>query len=434
MKIVGEAQPELPLTRSNRWDDLPSAKVKRPKKSDPFSWAYTYTGYSVDFAIQALLRLGVTRKAMVLDPFVGSGTSLLACSLLGCGGHGVDISPFSLLLSRSRIAWRPDERLVFKYLKTKSSTHEDRHSSKDVLRPNDASYVEGVVQAICKGRSVTPQTLWRKLMNDTTGRFDSEVVALLSMALGARDSTRLEKGSNPIWYRRVESQTESSQASLRISAANWAKTISHDLLSAPEAGRKDITIQQHDFTTLKTTKRYDLCLTSPPYMNRLDYVVAHLPELSVLQHLIPFNLDQLRSDMIGTTRAVRKYHTEQTEGWGDRCRETLNSIYNHASYASQRYYYHIHADYFRRLSATILQLARLMKDRAEGIVVLQDSFYKDIKIPTPQICAEMLNNAGFESSIVRTTSVKAHMGRLSPAQTLYAPEKILGESVVYFSR
>jgi len=254
------------------------------------------------------------------------------------------------------------------------------------------------------------------------------------MALGARDSTRLEKGSNPIWYRRVESQTESSQASLRISAANWAKTISHDLLSAPEAGRKDITIQQHDFTTLKTTKRYDLCLTSPPYMNRLDYVVAHLPELSVLQHLIPFNLDQLRSDMIGTTRAVRKYHTEQTEGWGDRCRETLNSIYNHASYASQRYYYHIHADYFRRLSATILQLARLMKDRAEGIVVLQDSFYKDIKIPTPQICAEMLNNAGFESSIVRTTSVKAHMGRLSPAQTLYAPEKILGESVVYFSR
>ena len=434
LKVEPETQAELPLSRAGRWDALPSTKIKRPKRGDPFAWAYTYTSYSVDFAIQALLRLGASKKTLVLDPFVGSGTTLLACSLIGCSGLGIDISPFSLLLSRTRTAWRPDERLVSKYLKANPSLDNQNASATHILSARDASYVNGVIRAMCKYQAIRPDALWCKLLNDTKGHFDSEAVTLLSLTLGARTSAHVEKGSNPIWYKKIAEASATSESSLRDATIACARSICRDLLGASEGFRKNIRMQQHDFVTLNSTRLYDLCLTSPPYINRLDYVVAHLPELSVLQHLVPFNLDQLRNGMIGTTKIVQKYTSTAAPEWGELCKQTLENIYNHSSYASRRYYYHIHTDYFRRLSEATFSLARVMQRRSEGILVLQDSFYKDLKIQTPQICLEMLNNAGFSATIVRTTVVKAHMGRLSPAQTLYAPQKTLGESVIYFER
>ncbi len=428
-----EPQAELPLSRPGTWDALPSTKVKRPKNGAPFAWAYTYTSYSVDFAVQALLRLGASNATAVLDPFVGSGTTTLACSLLGCNGIGIDISPFSLLLSRARTAWRPDDQLVFKYLRAKPISRGRNFPAPHIFGARDDSYIDAAIHTMCKYRALAPAELWRKLLNDSKGRFDTEAVTLLSLALGARTSALLEKGSNPIWYRKT-SGPMTRDTPLRDAAIEWAHSICRDLLSAPEGYRKDIALQQCDFVSFMPKRQYSLCLTSPPYINRLDYVVAHLPELSFLQHLIPFNLNQLRNDMIGTTKVVHKYGATVSSEWGELCKLTLRNIYNHSSYASRRYYYHIHADYFRRLSEVAFSLSRVMQRRSQGIIVLQDSFYKDLKIPTPQICSQMLDNAGFSSRIVRTTIVKAHMGRLSPAQTLYAPQKTLGESVIHFQR
>src|SRR6202012_3153558 len=107
----------------------------------------------------------------------------------------------------------------------------------------------------------------------------------------------------------------------------------------------------------RTEGSFDICLTSAPYLNRLDYVVAHLPELAVLGYLVPIEIDKLRSLMIGTTKIVSKGDTAIPDQWGKLCKITLNSIQNHSSYASKRYYYHTYRHYFEKLYEALKNLS-----------------------------------------------------------------------------
>jgi hypothetical protein len=116
------------------------------------------------------------------------------------------------------------------------------------------------------------------------------------------------------------------------------------------------------------------------------------------------------------------------------CFDALSSVRHHKSYASAHYYYHTYYSYFERLYASVVKLASLMARNGRGVIVLQDSFYKDVLIPTPLVCAEMLRSQSCSAEVVKTASVRIHMGRMSPKQNAYAPQKTLGESLIYFER
>lgn len=72
-----------------------------------------------------------------------------------------------------------------------------------------------------------------------------------------------------------------------------------------------------------SNEKYDICLTSPPYLNRLDYVVAHIPELTVLNVFLKFSIPDLKSMMIGTTKINEKNYGEPPSVWGRYCNEVL---------------------------------------------------------------------------------------------------------------
>ena len=64
-------------------------------------WIYPYRGKFHPQMVRALLNiLGVRQGSLVLDPFVGSGTTALEASLLGADVVGIDISPLCVLLTR----------------------------------------------------------------------------------------------------------------------------------------------------------------------------------------------------------------------------------------------------------------------------------------------------------------------------------------------
>src|SRR5207247_8814911 len=64
-------------------------------------WIYPYRGKFHPQMVRALLNiLGARRGSLVLDPFVGSGTTALESSLLWANFIGVDISPLCLMLTR----------------------------------------------------------------------------------------------------------------------------------------------------------------------------------------------------------------------------------------------------------------------------------------------------------------------------------------------
>ena len=68
-------------------------------------WIYPYRGKFHPQMVRALLNiLGVRSGSLVLDPYVGSGTTALEASLLGIDCVGVDVSPLCVLLTRVKTA------------------------------------------------------------------------------------------------------------------------------------------------------------------------------------------------------------------------------------------------------------------------------------------------------------------------------------------
>jgi hypothetical protein len=352
----------------------------------------------------------------------------------GCPATGIDISPFSALLARGRVATSVDVERVRAYLEYDFTAQPHPGRQRAVLAKSEFAYARAVVQKMCDARRRPNRTLFQDMLADDVGDYDSEVVSLLSLAIASRDCATLERGTNPIWYRYPSlTSRRPRHVNLPTAAARWANTITTDLLSSPTILRKGHRLRVEDFTTLVSSgPAFDLCLTSPPYLNRLDYVVAHLPELSILQLIHPVNLNELRRDMIGTTKISRKTDDDVPKEWGGICHRTIRSIGSHPSYASRRYYYHTYYQYFDKLHRSLRTLRSMMRPSSKGIIVLQDSYYKDVQVPTAQICVEMMQSLSFTAAIVRTTSVRTNMGRISPTQTAYAPNKTLQECLVYF--
>jgi site-specific DNA-adenine methylase len=72
-----------------------------PNKFEPIhNWYYFKEGYSKQLVDVIIDKFGLNENSMVLDPFCGSGTSLLTCKQRGIKSIGFDVSPFFVFISK----------------------------------------------------------------------------------------------------------------------------------------------------------------------------------------------------------------------------------------------------------------------------------------------------------------------------------------------
>src|SRR3954452_4165537 len=72
---------------------------------------HPYLGKFVPQLVEVFLRRLFEPGMRVLDPFAGSGTTLVECSTFGAHCSGVDVSAFNVLLARVKTARHDVERL-----------------------------------------------------------------------------------------------------------------------------------------------------------------------------------------------------------------------------------------------------------------------------------------------------------------------------------
>jgi DNA modification methylase len=371
---------------------------------------------------------------VVLDPFCGAGTTVIAAAKHGNPVIGVDLDPFSSLLSRAAIATNADLNKVASLLETSKNSDSINfpEEARELFSEADLAYAASLFTRLNRALNVNGSGILGNLLDDPSGLLDSEVIALTAIGVAANESARVVRGSNPVWYRRpIAGEPKRPDATLASATKAAMHIIMKDLKDLqPRLTRREARIFNADSRTLDLPdSSIDLVLTSPPYLNRLDYVVNHLAPLALLNGLIDFSLDSMRKEMIGTTKIVDKGRPPSPE-WGPLCLETLNRIASHPSKASQTYYYWNFDRYFRDLSTIITLLRRVCKKGARGLIVIQNSYYKDLVIPVPEIIIEMGRSVGLSVRVVRREAARTHLGTINPHQMGHAPKKILQESVL----
>lgn len=125
--------------------------LERPKETNK-SWSadsgahgwHRYVGRFPAQLVRAIINyFDLKEEDLLLDPFCGSGTTLVESRLLGVPAIGIEISPLSALISRTKSSFPEDIQEISNYIEEYESFYNDRYMSflgeRDI---NDFSYEE----------------------------------------------------------------------------------------------------------------------------------------------------------------------------------------------------------------------------------------------------------------------------------------------------
>ena len=302
--------------------------------------------------------LKLSPGALVIDPWNGSGTSAAACVRFGVSCQGYDINPVMVHIGRARVA--------------------------SIVDFDEAGeLISSVEEIIGTARCVDIQTVGSAFRELPVGKESAHSVAIAALFPYARGLLSVSKTKNPSWFKRGATFGELSLGKDEF-FASWRLLLGNVSLwrSTQEDPRGvAISIERGDSRKCLGHKdAFDGVLTSPPYLTRLDYVQATLPELLLLEGFdtVP-DLQRLRRSMLGSPlTSDRPAHS--MERLPTDIRTLLNRIGAHSSKASASYYYRFFSTYFVDLHASRRNIANVLTGGAWGCMVVQSSHYKEIEV------------------------------------------------------
>jgi tRNA G10 N-methylase Trm11 len=415
--------------QNGNWELTSSPKPTAQDKQVFGKFASVYASFSQIFALDALKNLARRPNDVVLDPYSGVGTTLAAANSLGLRSHGFDLSPFSVTLSKLRFSTAIQERRFLELIDNNTNTPKADFFSEVTTALFSKSDLYLLASLLPKVSRESGRDWLRSALENPDAIWTENAYVFFCTVVAANKSANVATGSNPVWIRKLLEGEPLAQSNLEV----LAKQFFQKLRAIEINGNAPVpSVQLADARAMPIeSDTIDIALFSPPYLNRLDYFVTNFPANMVLCDVADRDSERIRRDMIGSTKISRKGSSPYPIG--KYCQSLLNEIWNHESKASRTYYYWNFVEYIRSTYEVSQELRRVIKQDGRGAIVIQDSFYKDIRVLTHQIIIESLLAQGFACEIVRRETVKGHMGRMSPTQLSYANEKTLYEYVIAFS-
>jgi hypothetical protein len=389
-----------------------------------------YAGFAANFVGDLLSLLDVTDKDLVLDPWNGSGTTTLVSSQAGVRSIGIDLNPVMAVISKGRL--QPErERLLAIAEAEKLLTPAPQRSyvrRTDPLlnwfTPGSVSRVRELVARI--SRSPDRDAL------DLGAISVLECHLLTAAFVSIRQLAKPFLGSNPTWIRSAKATDDLVRVTWRALAATFLANVSNMAMSPVAADTNPhLVIADSAATTLNEPA--SVIITSPPYCTRIDYAVATRLELSLLG-MSSTDQDLLRRQMLGTTTVPRQSTSNRADLLSATARAVLRQVETHPSQASSTYYVKWLAQFMSQYEKSMNAVTHMAVPGARAALVVQDSYYKNVRIDLAQITEEICSRLGWELSARRDFYVPKTMAGLNTPSRAYRTDFSAVESLLIFKK
>jgi hypothetical protein len=261
---------------------------------------HPYLGKFIPQLVEALLGRYVNAGGRVLDPFAGSGTTLVQALESGHDAVGGDIAAFNCLLIRVKTA-RYNEFTLEKELRDACSRLEEtRPGARPSVRP---SVRPPYLDEWFAPRAAAELLFWREIASDYE-HSDVLRVVLARAARSARLTTHFDLDfprtpqREPYWcykHKRECRPIDRAEHFLRRYALDTLRRIK--LFARVRARRCEATVLHGDARELDWGRGLDAVITSPPYPGLIDYHEQHRYAYELL------GLDDLRERELGAAAA-----------------------------------------------------------------------------------------------------------------------------------
>ena len=321
----------------------------------------------------------------VLDPMMGSGTTIVEALLEGRRGIGLDIDPLALRVSQAKtIPMRIDD-LQDIGLKVISHAQDllANNSIEKLLQKFDSRTKEFIdywfypntqreLAALVLAIQTVEVSLLRRFLELT---FSSIIVTKSGGVSRARDLAH----SRPHLDKEKHPKNALEQFSLRLqkNIKSMAHLDTKGALAAPLPG---------DARSMPLRDEViDLIVTSPPYANAIDYMRAHKFPLVWLGESV-VNLTELRARYIGSEKINGAQYAELP----DKTESIIRQLEKQDRKKSS-----ILRKYFTEMQAVLAEMYRVLRKDSPAIVVVGPSMMRGIDVQTHHCLAEIAQETGF---------------------------------------
>ena len=255
---------------------------------------HPYLGKFIPQLVEELLRRHVATGGRVLDPFAGSGTTLVQALESGHGATGVDLAAFNCLLMRVKTA-RVDPQALEHELRDALDRFE-RGEGSPAAKPS--SYVT----AWFAPQAAEELLAFRSLIGEYE-HADVLRVILARAARSARLTTHFDLDfpaspqCEPYWCHKHKRECRPVERAAHFLRRYTLDTLARLKQFAQVRGEGDALVLHGDAREVDAGDGYDAVVTSPPYPGLIDYHEQHRYAYELLE------LDDLRDRELGAAAA-----------------------------------------------------------------------------------------------------------------------------------
>jgi DNA modification methylase len=387
------------------------------KRLPVYDW-YSYKhSFSRDLVIKLIEENHLNGEDKILDPFCGSGTTLLASKEIGIPVQGIAILPLSVFISNSKLL-RYDKSHI------KNAINE----IKDLFQKCDKYHEinDGKRDLLIKffpEETLDKVLFIRGWIND---KDDDQInhfflTALLSI-LEDVSYTRKDGGFLRVLKGKKITDLKSvylSKLYKMVRDIEFINNLPNTDAEAIEGDARKTMFEQTSFSAV---------ITSPPYPNRHDYTRVYLLELvtgfiDTQEEIKTLRYHSVRSHV----EARRKFIAEDYN-----LPNTLNAILQRLEEISlpNRQIIKMLEGYFEDMHLVLKEIKRLLRPNSKVAFIIGDVRYGGIKVPVGDILITLGNNIGLEFK----EKITARMRGNSPQQMKKYGRDPIEENILIWER
>ena len=393
-------------------DSLSTSPCKRPSyRSGAFTdnmklplhrWFRYSAGFSAEWAEEVILNVSQGEKIKVLDPFCGSGTTLLAAAKCGSFSVGFETHPFVARIASIKTTTHIDLKLLEQCSEAvvlragELRTSRTKSSSPLITRCYDL----GTLSSLEALRHAYVELELEGKLGDVGDHIWLAITCILRECSGVGTAQ---------WQYVLPNKTKSKVREPIEAFRSRIQMFLDDLFFAQNILSETGVVLQTDARNPDCSDVFDLVVTSPPYPNNYDYADATRLEMTFWEEVASWG---------DLHRAVRQYLIRSCSQHSAAEKLTLTDILSDEANSpirieltkvcneldevrhgrgGKKTYHTMVAAYFTDLAKVLLSLRRLVKPGGQLAFMIGDSAPYGVYAPCDRWLGELSLSAGFKT-------------------------------------
>lgn len=377
------------------------------------NWYRIVMGYSDQLVGQLLDLFYIKPNEIVLDPFCGTGTTLVECMKRGIKSVGIDANPSSCFAANVKTNWSLNSARLLELLE-EIQKKQHLYLRNKISYRLDPSYVYLEHTGMIKRGWISPEPLRKaialktSILNLRTIREYKDALMLAFIAEVVQNASNVRFG--PELYCGV--------AKLDVDVFSGfikrVQDIAKDLALASFSDDIEVKVIEGDARDCNNLLRhyasgpYAAVICSPPYPTEHDYTrnsrleLAFLGAVSDRETLRAIKRQMIRSHTKGIYKGDNDASLVSSNPMITSIAEKLEKKIKNKTHGFARLYPTVVREYFGGMKRHLINLKPLLARRARCAYVLGDqASYLQVYIPTAEILSSIAEEVGFETLEIR---------------------------------